>query len=292
MKDQAEILRQKMQQSHVRKGRSIAVVSGKGGVGKSNFSINFAYALTEQLKKVLIVDMDLGMGNVHVLLGTTPQYHFLDYLEGKKSLEEVTNARSENFHFISGGSGLTEVIEWNDEMFNRLTTAFSTFQQQYDLVLFDMGAGANEQMIELMTALDEIIVISTPEPTSITDAYSMMKYIALKDASTSFHLVGNRTPKWSKSNDTIIRLQFVMKRFLQMDVHVLGKLSEDAAVSKAVMQQKPYVELFPRAMITKEIRQIACNFLAESSANEITEDTSQHVLAKLKKIFSKGREPS
>lgn len=288
MNDQAEMLRQKLQQSAQTIGRSVAVVSGKGGVGKSNFSINFAYALTEQQKRVLIVDMDLGMGNVHVLLGATPKYHFLDYLKGYKALAEVTNVTTERLHFISGGSGLNEVIDWTDEMFNRLTEAFSAFQTQYDVILFDMGAGANERTIELMMALDEIIVISTPEPTSITDAYSMIKYIALKDAETSFHLVGNRTPKKSRSNDAIIRLQFAMKRFLQLEANVLGTLSEDAVVSKAVMQQKPYVELFPRATITREIQQIARNFTEESQLE--TAQRTSNVLGKLKRIFSKGRD--
>lgn len=177
MRDQAETLRLKMLKSQGKLSRSIAIVSGKGGVGKSNFTTNFAYGLIARNKKVVIVDMDIGMGNIHILLGMATPYSLKDHLEGTQEIEEIINHTSNGLDFISGGSGLDVVMEWSDSMFERLIQAFEYLQKEYDFVLFDMGAGATQSAIELIVAIDEVIVISTTEPTSITDAYSMMKFI-------------------------------------------------------------------------------------------------------------------
>lgn len=147
MRDQAEMLRRRMLESQETLARSIAIVSGKGGVGKSNFSTNFAYALTSKGKKVLIVDMDIGMGNIHILLGMAPRMSLRDYLVGAQGIEEVINKTLEGVEFISGGSGLDTVLEWSDTMFERLITGFEQLQRQYDFILFDMGAGATKNAI-------------------------------------------------------------------------------------------------------------------------------------------------
>ena len=226
MRDQAETLRLKMLKSEGKLARSVAIISGKGGVGKSNFSTNFAYALSSHNKKVIIIDMDIGMGNIHILLGITPQYSLKDYLVGTVELDEVINSAPEGLPFISGGSGLNTVMEWSENMFDRLIKAFEQLQQHYDFIVFDMGR-ASQRAIELIIAVDEVIVISTTEPTSITDAYSMMKFIYMKDPEKEFHLVSNRVSQEEDGNDAVMRLQYAMRKFLMKETTILGYLPED-----------------------------------------------------------------
>lgn len=286
MRDQAENLRQKMMASQGKLARSIAVVSGKGGVGKSNFSTNFAYALIAKGKKVVIVDMDIGMGNIHILLGQTPKYSLMDYLVGLEGIQSIINETKEGLHFISGGSGLDQVLEWSNEVFDRLTIAFEHLQKEYDFVLFDMGAGATQRTIELIMAIDEVIVISTTEPTAITDAYSMMKFIVMKDPDKSFYLVGNRVPKKKNESESVLRLQFAMKKFLQKETMILGTLPEDVVVQKAVIAQQPYILAYPTAPISRKLVKMTEVFTSFQSEKEA--EKSFNFISKLKSIFGRG----
>ena len=285
MRDQAEILRLKMLKSQGKLSRSIAVVSGKGGVGKSNFSTNFAYALISKGKKVIIVDMDIGMGNIHILLGMTPRNSLKDYLNETKAIDEVINATPDGLDYISGGSGLDMVMEWSEEVFERLIEAFEYLQKEYDFILFDMGAGATQSAIELILAVEEVIVISTTEPTSLTDAYSMMKFICVRDPDKTFHIVSNRVSK--SGNDAVVRLQFAMRKFLLKETTVLGSLPEDPMVHKAVLAQKPYFLLYPNAPVSKKMMSMA-NAFVQADANDI-ETKGIGFLGKLKNMFAKGR---
>lgn len=288
MRDQAEDLRLKMLRSQGKLSRSLAVVSGKGGVGKSNFTINFAYALRARGKKVLIIDMDIGMGNIHILLGMTPKSSLKDYLSGIKGIEEIVNKAPEGLDFIAGGSGLDTVMEWSELMFDRLIIAFEQLQKEYDFILFDMGAGATQSMINLLIAVDEIIVISTMEPTSITDAYSMMKFIYLKDPDKNFQIVSNRVQNNAEGNDSALRLQYAMMKFLSKETLILGSIPEDAVVHKAVLAQKPYLLLYPRAAISRRMAAIADTFIHA----ELKESYEEKVgfLGKLRSMFKRGRD--
>ncbi len=287
MRDQAESLRLKMLKSQGKLSRSIAIVSGKGGVGKSNFSTNFALALLSKGEKVIIIDMDLGMGNIHILLGMAPRYSLKDYLLGTKEIVEVVNETPEGLNFISGGSGLDTVMEWSQEMFDRLVLAFEQLQKEYDFILFDMGAGATQRSIELIVAVDEIIVISTTEPTSITDAYSMMKFICLQDPDKTFHMVSNRVSKSDEGTEAVTRLQYAMRKFLNKETMILGFLPEDPVVHKAVVAQKPFLLLFPNALISKKMMSIAETFVGTKSTEVFNQ--GEGFLGKLRSIFSKGR---
>ncbi len=287
MHDQAENLRLKMLKSQGKISRSIAIVSGKGGVGKSNFSTNFAYALHKKGKKVIIVDMDIGMGNIHIMLGMSPRNSLKDYLQGNKELEEVVNQTPEGLSFISGGSGLDMVLEWSETMFTRLIHAFENLQVEYDFILFDMGAGATQRSIELIVAVDEIIVISTTEPTSVTDAYSMMKFIYLQDSNKKFHIVSNRVAKDDDGNEAVTRLQYAMRRFLNKETSILGFLPEETLVHKAVIAQKPFLLLYPNATISKRMLAIADTFVRME--NDLGYKREEGFLFKLKNIFAKGR---
>lgn len=288
MRDQAESLRLKMLASSGELARTIAVVSGKGGVGKSNFSTNFAHALLKQGKKVVIVDMDIGMGNIHILLGKSPQHSLMDYLIGTEGINSIINQTEEGLDFISGGSGLEAIMDWSDDTFERLTVAFEHLQRTYDFVLFDMGAGATKRVIELLIAIDEIIVISTNEPTSITDAYSMMKFIFMKDPDKSFYLVGNRVTKANGGNDAVLRLQFAMKKFLQKETTILGFLPEETVVQKSVIAQTPYFLTHPNALISKRLLTMTEVF---TNFNRKQENQKRlGFIGTLKNIFTRGRD--
>lgn len=287
MHDQAEALRMKMLKAQGGLAKSIAIVSGKGGVGKSNFSTNFAYSLRTKGKKVIVVDMDIGMGNIHILLGVTPKYSLKDYLLGYQTLDDVINTEDGGMTFISGGSGMDSVLDWSEDMFERLIGAFEQLQKEYDFILFDMGAGATQRSIELIIAVDEVIVISTTEPTSITDAYSMMKFICLQDPEKKFNIVSNRVSKHDDGNEAVTRLQYAMRKFLNKETTILGFLPEDPSVHKAVLAQKPFLLLYPNALISKRMSAIADQFV---QADQISEKQESGFLGKLKGIFSKGRD--
>ncbi|KOS62678.1 MinD/ParA family protein [Lysinibacillus agricola] len=291
MRDQAETLRLKMLGQQGGLGRSIAVVSGKGGVGKSNFTMNFATTLANKGKKVAIVDMDIGMGNINILIGKNVSYSLKDYLEGNKLLDEVIFEGPYGLKCISGGSGMSGVLEWSEVMFERLIHAFEQLQKSFDYILFDMGAGATSWSLDLLVSIDEIIVLSTAEPTSITDAYSMMKYIYMRDADKQFYILCNRAYSKEEGIETNERLKRTMERFLDKEVTILGSLPEDPVVRKAVREQVPFSLAYPDALISKTLQLIVARFM-EHRAEEVHahDQSAGKFLSKLRSIFSKGRD--
>lgn len=290
MRDQAEKLRMQMLGSQGTLGHSIAVVSGKGGVGKSNFSTNFATLLAKAGKKVAILDMDIGMGNIHILIGKSANVSLTDYLNGRYHLNDVMFEGPNGLQYISGGSGMTSIVEWSPEMFEKLIYAFEQLQKQFDYIIFDMGAGATSWSLQLLTSVDEIIVLSTAEPPSIMDAYSMMKYIHLKDDNKRFNILCNRAFNREEGDETLQRLQSAMKRFLHKDVNILGSLPEDSVVRKAVREQVPFSILFPDAPISKTMQHIVQRFIEQTSNEVHFESSNKGFIGKLKSIFSKGRD--
>ncbi|TFE02776.1 MinD/ParA family protein [Jeotgalibacillus salarius] len=263
--DQAESLRQKMQHINEPSGKAIAVVSGKGGVGKSNFSINFASEVAAKGNKVLLMDMDIGMGNVHILLGKSSARTILHYLEGDGEIEDVIVQVEENFSYISGGSGLNKMVEWKDLEIHRLMEGFSSLLKSYDYLIFDMGAGASENGLELIMSADEVIVITTGEPTSIMDAYSMMKFIHMKDPEKEFAVLCNRVMNPAEGKVALNRLEAAMDKFLGKEVRLLGSLPEDPFVRKSVNSQTPFTKLYPNSPASKTLKNLVHAYLQENN---------------------------
>ena len=288
MRDQAENLRQKMLESQGEQGRSIAIVSGKGGVGKSNFSTNFAVNLSKLGKKVVVLDMDIGMGNVNILIGKTAQYNLKHYLFGEATLDEVIYDGPHDLKYISGGSGMSSVMEWSNDMVESLFAAFEQLQKSFDYILFDMGAGATNWSLNLINSIDEIIVITTEEPTAITDAYSMMKYIHVRDPEKTVYLLCNRAYSKEEGQETLNRLDNTMKHFLKKDVIILGSLPEDPVVRKAVREQVPFSIAYPDSHISKTLKVMVQQFVDRNQVEIHGYNKKSTFISKLRSIFSKG----
>ncbi|KAB7668656.1 MinD/ParA family protein [Bacillus sp. B1-b2] len=292
MTDQAAILREKILQlnkskdkeiiSH-RNNRTLAIISGKGGVGKSNFSLNFALTLQKNGFKTLLLDMDIGMGNIDILLGKKSSYTIVDYFKNNISFKEIIMKGPEGLDYIAGGSGLTDFVE----MKSKLALFFQHFQEclnNYDYILFDMGAGISEDSLQFILSVDDIIVLTTPEPTSITDAYAAMKFIHLRKSDIPFYLVVNRTMTDKDGFDTIQKIQQVVNRFLQRDLIHLGLIPDDPNVPQAVRSQIPFIFFNEKSEATKSLKKIADRYGKQQFTEPIMKEKNRFV-SKLKRFL-------
>jgi flagellar biosynthesis protein FlhG len=286
MRDQAEKLREKLKQGGRQMGKTIAVVSGKGGVGKSNVSINTSLLLTKMGKKVLLFDFDIGMGNVQVLLGESAPKSISDYIYSDITLEDIICQGPYSLSYIAAGNGFSEIVELNEEVLERLLRDLEKIQNLYDYIIFDMGAGASHSNLHVLLSVDDIFVVTTPEPTSITDAYSMMKYITLLDESHNFYILCNRADIEREGIDTIERLQAVMNKFLNKELAGTGVLLEDSHVRKAVLRQKPFLLEFPNAHISHELTRFVNGYLGKTETDTVNKS---RFISKLRHLFKKGR---
>ena len=165
----------------VKDARIICITSGKGGVGKTNFTINLAIELSKLNNRVVIIDADLGLANIDVVLGTIPKYTLLDVIHNDKSIEEVMVTGPNNIKIISGGSGITELVDISSSSIQQLIEKFYSINNYADIILIDTGAGLSNSVLSFVLAAQEVIIVTTPEPTSITDAYAMIKIINLRE---------------------------------------------------------------------------------------------------------------
>lgn len=266
MNDQAQRLRERtLYQNDTREDALvISVVSGKGGVGKSNFTINFALGLISLGKKVLIFDLDVGMGNIDVLLGRQSKFHISDLLKQRLPIEKVIETGPHNLHYVAGGSGLDSFFTLSDNEQKHFFDEFNKVLKAYDFILFDMGAGATKESLTFILASDECIVISTPEPTSITDAYGMIKHIINNSTQMSINIIMNRSNSPKSGYKALRGIKDVTLQFLSTEIKALGILPDDPIVNEAVMTQTPYILLKHNANISKALMEIIDSFISDS----------------------------
>jgi flagellar biosynthesis protein FlhG len=227
--------------------RVISVTSGKGGVGKSNVVSNLAIALSNQGKKVLILDADLGLGNLDVLLGLSPPFNLNNVLNGEKSLTEIIVDGPAGIKIIPAGSGVQEFTSLGQSEKLKLLDELDALEEKFDIMIVDTEAGISENVTYFSVAAQEIIVVVTPEPTSITDVYALIKLLATRYSEHHFKVLVNMAKDSEDALEVFRKLANVAGRFLDISLDYLGCVIKDEKVVDAVKRQKAVTELFPES---------------------------------------------
>lgn len=264
MKDQAEGLRNLVQIQNdkgTRATRIITVTSGKGGVGKSNFTLNFALTLQSQGYKVLVFDADIGLANIDVLMGVSSKYNLYHLLKKEKTIWEIIQKGYNNLDFIAGGSGFNDLLRLTDEELDYFAEQVMQLGGYVDFIIFDTGAGLSKETLKFILAAEETFVVTTPEPTSITDAYAIIKMVNSMGHDVSFKLIINRVTDSKEGKQTADKIALVAKQFLNIQIPTLGFVDDDPTVSKAVKKQIPFTVAFPNSAAAKSLHTLVQNYI-------------------------------
>lgn len=284
--DQAEglrnIIKKQEIESESRSARVITVTSGKGGVGKTSVSINLAIQLKRLGKKVIVLDADFGLANIEIMLGIRPQYNLADLMFRGKEIQDIITYGPEDIGFISGGSGINEMANLTRDQVFRLIQKMYELDQYADVIIVDTGAGIGDSVMEFVAASAEVILVATPEPTSITDAYALLKMLnrnsSYKKGKTMVKMVANQVRRNRDADELFDKLGMVVNKFLNIDIEYLGSVPYDDNMQKAVMRQKPLSMAAPNAAAARSIEKIA-------RLLEDQEERSPHVFG-IVKLFS------
>ena len=272
--DQAEKLRKmvKEQAAPRNEARVITVTSGKGGVGKSSISVNLAIALSRLGNRVIVLDADFGLANVEVMLGIRPQYNLADLIFRGKSLTDIITEGPENIGFISGGSGIQELTNLSKDQIVYLIQKLVELDERADIIIIDTGAGIADSVLEFVAASSEVLLVATPEPTSITDAYALLKTlnrksdISLQD--TVIKMIANRIDNNEEGRELYDKLSLVVSKFLDLKLEYMGALPQDSTVTRAVMKQKPALMLYPNSQFSSTVSSFA-KILCENEESKL-----------------------
>ncbi|MDR0313387.1 MAG: MinD/ParA family protein [Treponema sp.] len=262
MEDQAEklreIMRHEKQADHSKKNASpekrersgsriIAVASGKGGVGKTNVSVNMALAYARLGKKVVVMDADLGLANVNVMLRMNPRYNLYHVIRRQKTMKEIMAETDYGIYIVAGGSGFSKIANPTEEERQYFIDELETLSIA-DIIIIDTSAGVSSNVLDFIAAADDAVIITTPEPTAITDAYGIIKIIATEydDLDLGLKLVVNRVKSAGEAKKVADRMTTIAGQFLNLKVDYLGFIYDDPTVSQAVLKQKPFMSIDPK----------------------------------------------
>lgn len=263
MNDQAEGLRNLVRAQSgtpARTTRIITVTSGKGGVGKSNFTLNFALTLQSLGYRTLVFDADIGLANIDVLMGLTPKYNLYHLLKREKTIWEIIQTGYHDLEFIAGGSGFNDLLRLSEPELDYFVQQVEQLNGHVDFLIFDTGAGLSKETLKFIVAAEQTVVVTTPEPTAITDAYAIIKMVHSMGYRVHFTLVVNRTTDEKEGKQTADKIAMVAKQFLGLDIPTLGFVPDDANVSQAVKRQVPFTIAYPRSPASRSIRELVLRF--------------------------------
>jgi len=274
--DQASSLRRIVHETSLptRKARVLSVTSGKGGVGKTNVSINLACALAEKGRRVYLLDADLGLSNIDVLLNLTPDYTIEHVLSGEKRLREIVVDGPSNIKVLPSSSGVVELADLGEEDQQRLIFMLEELEDSIDYLIIDTGAGISSGVLRFNVSADEVLLVATPDPSSLTDAYSTIKVMVNRYNVRSFNLIANSVSSQEEGRSVFERLQKVTRDFLQVELNYLGFIPRDTDLAKSVRMQKPLLEAFPQSPAAKSIRALAHRLDQSTLSNTPLSDAS------------------
>lgn len=301
MKDQAERLREIVSDLKKRKeknreniglskkmsySRVIAVTSGKGGVGKTNITVNLGIKFAQMGMRVVIIDADLGLSNVDVVMGKMSKYNLSDIINSDKDILEILEEGPNGIKFISGGSGVKELIKLNETQLVDLLLKLGKLDDIADIILLDTGAGLSDNVLSFVHAAKEVILITTPEPTSMTDAYALIKTIFRKDKDKNIKMVVNRADNAAEAYNIMDKLSLVTQKFLGIELQKLGYVVNDSCVTKAVRLQQPFVISYAKSEASKNIENIALTLADNKEMGEESASGFKMFINKLINIFN------
>lgn len=268
-----EIMQKKKEEAEVKEfetssTRTIAVASGKGGVGKSTFTVNFAYNLRKLNKDVLIIDSDIGMANLDIMLGVQPNYDMGHLLRDECSLEDAVIEGPAGIKLLSGITGDDSFIDIQNDAMQKLVELGDKIEKKYDYLLIDLGAGAARSIVNTILAAEELILLLTTEPTSVMDSYSLIKILANHDYHKSIKLVINQTEDEKEAKKTASRIIKTVKNYLDLDLTLVGSIAHDRKISAALRKQKPYSEIFSNRKAAKDFEKVARKITGEEKEQE------------------------
>jgi flagellar biosynthesis protein FlhG len=266
--DQAEKLRNMVREKIAErvnnlKAHVITIASGKGGSGKSNIALNLGIILSRMNRKVLLYDADLNLANIDVLLGMSPKYRILDLIRGDVKLNDVIIEVRNNLKLLPANSGSINFPEISGESLIKIISDFIDVESDFDFILVDAPAGISDEVIKLVSFSHDYILVVTPEPTAIMDAYAVIKLVNYKSGRSNVKVIVNNSGL-EKAIEVVERLSVAAWKFLNVKVDFIGSIPYDPMVQKAVMFQKPFVELYPRTSASIALRKIADKLLALS----------------------------
>jgi len=241
--------------------RVLSFTSGKGGVGKTHIVVNLAYALQQLGARVMILDADLGLANVDVLLGLTPQFNMQHVLEGKKTLSDILVQGPAGMTILPASTGVCEVVRISAAQRFHLLDALDELHHDFDYLLVDTGAGISNNVIYFNLAAQDIVIVVTPEPTALTDAYALMKVLANQYSEKRFKIIINAVADDVEAEESFRRLSMVTEQYLNVSLDFFGAIPHDSAFSWAVKQQKPLLELYPATASAGRFYQLARHIL-------------------------------
>lgn len=250
----------------------IAVTSGKGGVGKTTLAVNIAIALEALGKRACIIDGDLGTANVDVMLKLAPPFNLADVVSGTKHMVEVLVEGPKGILVLPGGSGLRNLTRLPDEAFAELIAQFRELEEFADVILLDTGSGVAPSVTNFVASATSAILVTTPEPHAVTDAYAMLRVLAEEGHRVPTHLIVNRAQSDREGMETTNRMVYAARRFLHHEVKPLGVVREDPSVARAVRQQSDLFTAFPRARVTHDIQGIAEELVKQMMETALHED--------------------
>lgn len=245
--------------------QTIAITSGKGGVGKTNVAANLAIALQARGKKVMILDADMGLSNIDVLLHLAPHYNIQHVLSGERSLRDVIVEGPHGIKILPSSSGEQELTALNEFQRLKLLEEFDAYDNDVDILLIDTGAGISENVAFFCVAAQEVVIVTSPEPTAITDAYALIKVLCTRYQEKEFHVLVNSVKSPEEGEEVFRRLSLATERFLSISLDYLGQLPYDEAVPDSVRQQKAFLDAYPYNPVSRGIREIASRFMGQNA---------------------------